>query len=227
MNSDDKVTGQCSRVNGTTPSVMGASYRPVQDILFERPRLQPFVDHASCNAVLDPQVEECPEVGVCDRVEGTRHGLPTSVIVQMRFASPHLFEGQSLKLRAGPDAPPGVPSLAHSRHPGRDGRRARSIVFSRHSLFGCLSPTDRAGSPRFPGQVPSANLDQRLTGFQSCFNLPEQRSQQGLKGGIGRIATTQPDHLQTRRPPRPLGEVLILGPNCGAPVARPGLNALV
>ena len=40
------------------PALRGASHRPVQGVLFEHPRFQPFVDHAPCDAVLDPQVEE-------------------------------------------------------------------------------------------------------------------------------------------------------------------------
>ncbi len=35
-----------------------AGYRPVHGALFEHPRVQPFVDHAPDDAVLDPQVEE-------------------------------------------------------------------------------------------------------------------------------------------------------------------------
>ena len=40
------------------PALRGTSHRLVQGVLFEHPRLQPFVDHAPCDAVLDPQVEE-------------------------------------------------------------------------------------------------------------------------------------------------------------------------
>ena len=44
-----------------------------QDPVFENPRLQPFVDHASDDAILDPQVEECAQVGVRDAIEVVRH----------------------------------------------------------------------------------------------------------------------------------------------------------
>ena len=40
------------------PTLGCASDRPVHGALFEHPRFQPFVDHAPCDAVLDPQVEE-------------------------------------------------------------------------------------------------------------------------------------------------------------------------
>ena len=51
------------------PALGRASDRPVHGALFEHPRFQPFVDHAPYDAVLDPQVEECPQVSVRDRVE--------------------------------------------------------------------------------------------------------------------------------------------------------------
>ena len=46
------------------PALGRAGLGSAQDTLFENPRLQPFVDHASDDAILDPQVEEYVEQGI-------------------------------------------------------------------------------------------------------------------------------------------------------------------
>ena len=40
------------------PTLRSTSHQSVYGALFEHPRVQPFIDHAPYDAVLDPQVEE-------------------------------------------------------------------------------------------------------------------------------------------------------------------------
>jgi hypothetical protein len=50
-------------------ALRGACDRSAQDALFEHPCLQPLVDHASDDAIPDPQVEEASQMPVVDAVE--------------------------------------------------------------------------------------------------------------------------------------------------------------
>jgi hypothetical protein len=52
--------------------------RPALDALFKHPRLKPFVDHPSDNAVRDSLIEESAQVRVVDGVEGRNGRLPIS-----------------------------------------------------------------------------------------------------------------------------------------------------
>ena len=69
----NKAGNYLLRSGSDHPTLGCASDRPVHGALFEHPRFQPLVDHAPYDAVLDPQVEEGPQVGVRDRVEVRLH----------------------------------------------------------------------------------------------------------------------------------------------------------
>ncbi len=74
-------------------ALRGALPGPLQDALFEHPGLEPFVQHPPDHSVLDPQVEELPQVRVRDRIEVFRNVRINHPPLPFHRALPHCVQG--------------------------------------------------------------------------------------------------------------------------------------
>ena len=74
-------------------ALRGALPGPLQDALFEHPGLEPLVQHLPDYSILDPQVEELPQVRVRNRAELFRDVRVKHPPLPSHHACPHCVQG--------------------------------------------------------------------------------------------------------------------------------------